>query len=62
MGLFKTFQMEMFLEIKLEHEGTSYCAYRFFRTLEDKTSLSHALVEDIKVKHESAIESICIIW
>jgi hypothetical protein len=38
-----------FADIQLESQETAYNAYKFYKVLEERTSFSHTLVEDVKV-------------
>ena len=48
-------------DIQLESQETAYNAYKFYKVLEERTSFSHTLVEDVKVTPDLA-EMMAQIW
>jgi hypothetical protein len=51
----------LFPDIQLESQETAYNAYKFYKVLEERTSFSHTLVEDVKVTPDLA-EMMAQIW
>jgi hypothetical protein len=54
-------QRLIFADIQLESQETAYNAYKFYKVLEERTSFSHTLVEDVKVTPDLA-EMMAQIW